>query len=90
MPKTVGDFKENAARKNVPRTSDAWSREVDGVRRFVEQSPKLKDEQGKAWLKSMQRYYRARLLILKANPPPGVRRGKGMKYLNDVLEKLPE
>lgn len=83
------DDKAKASRKAIPQTTQAWMAEVNGINNFVRAKSALADANGQAWLKSMQRYYRNRLIVLSQNPPKGLAKPAASAIVNEALAKLP-
>lgn len=67
MAKPIG------ARKPIPTRKDAWMREVAGIRRFLRQLKDVDPSLMGGWGGKQTAYYRARLKVLLAHPPRGLK-----------------
>jgi hypothetical protein len=61
---------ERAKRSPVPRDPKTWAREVDGIMAFLDRLPAWETVYGLKWCERMGEYYRSRLALLRATPPP--------------------
>lgn len=57
-------------RAPLPRTYRAWTREQDGLRRFLATIDGYLPAYGQDWVNKMRAHYTARLKVLDSRPPP--------------------
>ena len=86
--KLTQEDRAKATRRPIPKTMQGWTAEVGGVERFCKQIIKSRDANGKAWLESMQNYYRMRLVILGENIPPGMPKTAARAIIDQALKGL--